>query len=182
MIVRFAQLSAFAAALLVAGSSSAAPMEVAPSTVTVVYGKVLSGTAHSLAFDDGETLNICKFFVPNVPVDPVTFRVETNLPMDASSLAFHITGRAVNFGTYTQSLNLFDWNRGVFDPSTNVTSPLTRAASEMVCFNQGDVSKYVRSTDRRVWALVRVRATGFTPVNNWQAEYERAWFEFETPV
>lgn len=165
---------------MMARTAAPAPVQVSPTTVTVVYGRVVAGDVNGISTVDGITLKLSKFVVPVVPVDPVTFRVESNLPAVPTSLAFHLIGRAVHFGTYTQSLNLYDWNRNLFDPLTNVTSPLLPTDGEMVCQHIGDVSKFYRVSDLRVWALVRVRAIGFTPVNNWQVEYDRAWFEMDT--
>lgn len=165
--------------LLVAKSAWPTLVDIVPTTVTIVYGRCAAGDVTSLALADGVGLKVCKFVVPILPVDPVTFRVEANLPGPVSGLKFHVVSKATHFGQYTQSLNLFDWSKSLFDPMTNVTTPLTRSDTEVVCTALGDVSRYVRPNDFRVWALVRARALGFTPVANWQVEFDRAWFEID---
>lgn len=150
---------------------------VPPTTVTVVYGKRAAGDAQSLAALDGASLRVCRFLVPNQSLDPVQVRVEATLPWRPMNLWLKASARAVNSGSYSWSLNLYDWERGLFDPATNVTAPLTTSVSSQETIAKGRIDRYVRASDNKVWGLLRVRSTGPVSTTLWCAEFDQAVWE-----
>lgn len=177
MLAPFSRCVFAASVLLLTKTVFADSVDIQPSTVTVVYGRVSLGNVGSLSAVDGNCLTVSKFVVPAIPVDPVTFRIETSLPAIPASLVFHLLGHQSNLGQYQQTLNLFDWTKGVFEPQTNVTAMLSKDDTELTCQPIGSVTNYVRQVDNRVWALVRVRTLGLVPTPTWKISYDRAWFE-----
>ncbi|MBS1724432.1 MAG: hypothetical protein JSS66_15930 [Armatimonadetes bacterium] len=176
-MARVAMSVAFLANLVpIAASQQAVPV----NAVTVVYGRTISGSVADLVDADGACFRFSRFTVANLQVDPVTLRFEARLPAAPSSLSFHITGRCVAIGNYTQSLNLFDWTKNVFDPFTNATAPLLQSGTTMVCGTFGPPSNYMRTTDNKAMALVRVRVAGPTPLLFWEVEYDQAYFEVQS--
>lgn len=152
---------------------------VAPDRVTPVYGRVTAGSVAQLRLEDGACLRVSRYTVPNLPVDPVTFRVEATLPSLPAAMSLRLVSRSAQMGAFTQSLNLYDWTKSVFEPMTNVTTPLLTGFAVSVCPTVGAVDRYVRPGDNRVWALVRVRPVGPTFVQVWSAEFDAASFDIE---
>lgn len=150
---------------------------VAPSTVTVLFGQKQSGNAASLATIDGNTLRVCRFLVPNQQTDPVQVRVEAVLPWQPMNLWFKATAKSASAGAFTWSLNLYDWTTNLFDPATNSTAGLSAQNSELETIAKGDISRYVRSSDRKVWALLRARAVGPTASLSWCVDIDQAAWE-----
>lgn len=93
-----------------------------------------------------------------------------NLWLKASARAFHN-------GSYSWSLNLYDWERGLFDPATNVTAPLTTSLSSQETIAKGRIDRYVRASDNKVWGLLRVRSTGPVSTTLWCADFDQAVWE-----
>lgn len=180
MLVRLSRGLALAVLCPTLASWGMAQQIVPVNAVTVVYGRAVSGSVRELTDLDGAFYRFSRFTLPNVPVDPITLRFEARLPSVPTQLSFHIFGRNVAFGSYSQSLNLFDWTKNVFDPFTNVTGPLSQAGVGMVCTTFASPSNYMRTTDNKAMALVRVRVSGPTPVLYWEVEYDQAWFEVQT--
>jgi len=176
MLACLGRLVTLAGILVVRDPSFGALVEVRPTAVTVLYGRIVSGDATSLAVEDGSALRVSRFTVPNSLIHPVMFRLEGNLPSSTTSLSFSILGRKVTNGVYSQSLNFYNWTTNLYDPYTNVTGLLQGTYTSMTCTAPGDVSRYVRNSDRKVMALVRVRPVGPTPILQWETEYDRAYF------
>ncbi|MBS1724165.1 MAG: hypothetical protein JSS66_14570 [Armatimonadetes bacterium] len=147
------------------------------SSFTVVFGQKTSGNAASLAAADGDALRVCKFIVPNQSIDPVQVRMEGNLPWQPMNLWFRLRAKAATVGSYTVSLNLYDWTTSLYDPASNVTTSLTTSYTESETIAKGDISRYVRANDKRVWALVRVRPTGPVSSSAWCADFDQALWE-----
>ncbi len=180
MFARFSRSVMAAAVLLVAKTAMSDPVDVQPSTVTIVYGRVFSGNIFSLQADDSNSIVISRTLVPNLTVEPIVFRVETSLPATPVSLSFHVLSRQGSAGQYQQYLNLYDWTKGLFEPLTNVTTWLSREWSDVECLAVGSADRFTRPLDNRVWALVRVKPLGLVPTLNWKIEYEKAWFSMTT--
>lgn len=150
---------------------------VPPTSFTVVYGQKQSGNAASLVAVDGDALRVCRFFVPNQQTDPVQVRVEANLPWEPMNLWLKATAKSTTGGAFTWSLNLYNWQTGLYDPSTNVTSPLASTYTSQETIAKGDISRYWRASDRKVWALLRARTTGPTTTLNWCVAFDQAVWE-----
>lgn len=180
MLDRFARSVPVLGALLIAEHSFGEVVDVAPSRITVVYGRVMAGSASSLSTPDGDPLTVCRFTVPNGSVAPITFRIEAQAPANTGLSTFRLTSRQSALGVFNQSLNLFDWSRNVFDPYTNVTNGLSDTYAEAVCNSVGDPAKYVRASDRKMMALVRVRPLGPTLFLGWSADFDCASFQVQT--
>ena len=176
MLASIARLVSLAGALLVKEPSFGTTVNVVPSAITVIYGRIVSGGVSSLTFEDGTTLRMSRFTVPNNLVYPITLRIEAYIPSSTAILSFSVLSRKVSVGAYSQSLNLYNWTTNLFDPNTNVTAMLQGSFTTMDCSASGDVSRYVRASDRKVMALVRVRPIGPTPVLHWETEYDRTFF------
>lgn len=161
--------------LILTESLMAIETQIAPDTLKMVFGKVVSGDVSSLSFSDESTLRICRFTVPNNSYDPIWFNVEASMPSSPTNLKFSLISKGLNVGNYSQTLYLFDYQSRLFDPNTAVTSTVAKVNFTMVCRAAGNSAKYW-STDHRVKALVRARAIGLSPVFSWQLEYDRAWF------
>ena len=149
---------------------------VAPDKATIVYGQVSSGTVADLAVKDGASLRVCRFIVPNQSVAPITLRIEATLPFTPMNLWLETVNRATSAGAFTVSLNLMDWTTGLYDPASKATASLTTAWSSLECVAKRDITRYVRPSDRRVWALLRVRPTGPVATNAWCSEHDLAIF------
>ena len=173
----FARLATLALAHRIALGVCWGQVQVTPDVLTVIYGQVVSGDMSAFIEADGLALRMSRFTVPNVPVDPVTFRLEAKLPFKPVGLKFVLLARSITPGPISQSINLYDWTRNLFDPLTNVTGPLPKTFVQMECNAQGDVSRYVRPGDNKVMALVRARPTGPVAVLLWQVEYDLANFQ-----
>ncbi|MBS1723231.1 MAG: hypothetical protein JSS66_09800 [Armatimonadetes bacterium] len=147
------------------------------SSFTVVFGQKTAGNVASLASADGDALRVCRFIVPNQSVDPVQVRMEATLPWQPMNLWFKLRAKAAMVGSYTVSLNLYDWTTSLYDPASNVTTPLSTSYSESETIAKGDISRYVRASDKKVWALVRVRPTGPVSSSAWCADFDQAVWE-----
>lgn len=180
MIDRVARSVPVLGALLIAEPSFGEVVDVVPSRITMVYGRVAAGSASSLALLDNDALTVCRFTVPNGSVSPVTFRIEAQAPINTGLSTFRLTSRRSSTGMFNQSLNLFDWSRNLFDPYTNVTNALSDTYGGAVCASVGDPAKYVRASDRKMMALVRVRPLGPTLFLGWSADFDCASFQVQT--
>ena len=136
----------------------------------------------SLMAQDGEAMRFCRFTVPSADIYPLTLRFEGHLGSTPSSLSFSIIGKSSAFGVYSQSLNLYDWTKGLFEPNTNSTALLSKTYGRMDCFPWSEAWRYVRPSDKKVMALVRVKVIGVEASAGWPADYDRAWFTYEPGV
>lgn len=173
----FARLTVLVAVQRIALGVCWGQAQVSPNVMTVLFGRVVAGDVGSLSASGEEhVLRMTWLNVPNLSVDPVSFRLEAKLPFRPVSMSFSITSRSVQAGMFRQTLNLYDWTKNLFDPFTNVNGPMYRTFTDMACHAPGDVGRYVRAGDNKVMALVRARPVGPVAVAGWEVEYDTAAF------
>ena len=175
MHARLARHLLVAFTLIMTESLMAVETQVVPDSYKLVFGKVVAGDVGSLAQSDGNVLRLCRFTVPNSNYDPIWFNVEAPVPVSPTNLKCNLVSKSLNFGTYSQTLFLFDFQNRLFDPNTAITSTMAKSNFTMTCSAVGSSTKYW-STDHRVRALVRAKCIGMSPVFGWQVEYDKAWF------
>lgn len=169
------QQSTLATALTVTG---AGPVEVAPSSVSVQFGRIDSGDVNSLSAVDGNVFRVCKFVVPNQLVAPVTFEVTGNAPSgSATSLTFRTVVRMANAGSFSQTTDLFDWVAAAYSATDVRTDPLNTSFQTFDLAGTGTLSRYIDGANaNRMRARVRVVKTGPSAASVWCSEHDRtAW-------
>ncbi|MBS1715746.1 MAG: hypothetical protein JST30_15575 [Armatimonadetes bacterium] len=151
---------------------------VEPVSYTVKLGKASSGDVSSLRSADGDALRVCKFVVPNAQAAPVNVEVEATSPYAVpTSLSFAVRSKMASAGQFAQTLDLYDWNAGAFDPVDTRTDALTTSYSVNELAASGALTRYVRAGDGAVRARYRVRVTGVSSVALWCHDADRAvWY------
>lgn len=148
-----------------------------PTAYTIVYGRSVSGSVGSLSKLDSDPIRVSRAFVPTLATDPIQIRIEGNLPWNPLNFWFRVTAKSNNVGSFSASINLYNWTSGVYDPASNVTVPLGQSYIPFETVAIGDISRFVRPSDRRVWALFRARQTGFVAVIQWSIDVDQAVWE-----
>ncbi|MBS1721692.1 MAG: hypothetical protein JSS66_01665 [Armatimonadetes bacterium] len=150
---------------------------VRPTSFTVNLGRLNSGDVASLGDIDGNVLQVCKFIVPNQTAAPVTVQLDGSASFTTcSSISFAMTSRMSHSGVYGQTLDLWDWTTGNWDPANRSDAVNTSFATRELQ-GQGNVQRFVRQSDGAVRARYRVRQTGPGSVAIWCHEVDRAlWY------
>lgn len=147
---------------------------VKPSSMTVNLGNLTSGSVADLGTVNGSSVRTCKGLVPNLVVAPITVQFEGYCVIGTcSAIKLRFNSRMANAGTYTQTLDPWNWVTGTWDTvdvrndvlnltftsrELNGTAPLNRWL---------DISGQLR-------ARYRVKQTGISPVPVWCHEVDEA--------
>lgn len=140
---------------------------VVPQSVVVRLGRVQSGGLQDLASDDGQELVVCRFFVPNTQVAPVTVEIDgqTNYAT-VNRLAFAASGKMVHGGVFTQTLDLFDYQANAFSVVDVRTDPVTTSKTRRELWATGSADRY-RGPNGVLKGRYRIRQTGVGAVAVW---------------
>lgn len=145
---------------------------VAPSVLNVRYGRVDSGDLSSLAVEDNVPLRVCKFIVPNSTVSPVTVEVEATNPLSSyTALRLAVRFKMFTVGSYRQTLDMYDWSAGAFDP-TNVRADDLTTTYQTVELVGTSVARYTNGNGL-MRARYRIVQTGPTAIANWCVDHDR---------
>ncbi|MBS1721737.1 MAG: hypothetical protein JSS66_01890 [Armatimonadetes bacterium] len=140
--------------------------------IQVNLGYVRQGDYHSLSAIDGDTLQVARFFVPNLP-SRIQYSVSgTTTFGDLSALTLETYGKMGQPGAFTETLELFNFDSGNYDP-TDVRSVSFGAANQQVDLTgTGDVSRY-RRTDGLLRARLTVVQSGPSTNSGWWAAHDK---------
>jgi hypothetical protein len=144
--------------------------------ITATLGRLVSGDKHSLDYSDGAPLRACKGFVPNVTVAPVTIQLDGVSNFDTlSALSLHVNSRMVNAGSFTQTIDLFDWSTNAYSLVDVLSTPITLTYQTQDVNATGVVSRYL-GAGHELRGRLRVKQTGFAATPVWCTEFDEANF------
>jgi hypothetical protein len=139
-----------------------------PSVFSVKLGRLDAGNLNSLFSIDGNALRVCRFFVPNATTPPVNVEVESTAPStSASAMNFNIHSRVANSGSFSQDVQLFDWVSNDWSTTARRVDPINTTYTTRTLTAPSPVTRYIRSSDRRVLARWRIAVTGPVSVPIW---------------
>ncbi|MBS1721906.1 MAG: hypothetical protein JSS66_02745 [Armatimonadetes bacterium] len=154
----------------------------APDDLTVKLGRVNNGDAQSLADLDGDYLEVCKFVVPNSTTPPVIFEVGGTAP---NGLVWNVGSHAYSLanvmGQVEQKVDFYNWSSDSYDPSTERRFPMHTQYEFSDADVDQDPSSFIRGSDRRVQARVRVSTSGPVSGVNWCVRFDEFSFRFSVP-
>lgn len=134
------------------------PVVVRPDSATVLLGRLDAGDATSLRQEDGAVLRVCRFIVPNQTVAPIQLQVDGTTSVAPQLLDFTVRSRMATVGSFSQTLELFDWTSNAFDPTDRRTDAIDTNFAARTQAGSGSVAKYSASGALR--GKVSVRQTG----------------------
>ncbi|MBS1715551.1 MAG: hypothetical protein JST30_14580 [Armatimonadetes bacterium] len=153
--------------------------DVFPAAATVNIGWLALGDYFSFSANDGDVFRVCKFTVPNLQVPPVQVTLSAFSPNATyTKLSLAAVSRAMVSGLFRQTLELYDFRRGDYDPTDVRTDPMTRQWRSDELEATGDIKRYIR-TDRLVRARYSVRCIGPSSVPGWCVEHDQVKWHFE---
>ncbi len=143
----------------------------APTQVAVRLGRLNRGTLASLATNDNDVYEVCKFFVPNQQVPPVNVEIEAvvGAGYPVASLSLLVASSATSTGL-RQDVELWNWTTGQWTNST--TRNLTTTEAPSLVF--GSVANHFDPATRRVRARLRVSAVAPVSQPNWCYRVDQA--------
>lgn len=143
-----------------------------PDTLTVRYGALEAGGVESLALVDGQSVRICRFFVPNQIVAPVTIELEGTTPVAVpSQIRFRTFARMTTAGLFSQTLDLYDWTIGGFSSSASVTETIGTSPKWTVV---GSPLPNLFVAAGRIRARVQIYRTGPNAAGRWCLSVDQA--------
>ncbi len=150
----------------------------AAASVRVNLGRLDEGDVTSLANVDGKVLRVCRFIVPNTLTDPINVTVESGSQAVSSitDLKFRVRTRMAQSGSFSQTVELFDWTTNSFTTGDSVTFVVNRTFQDVVLQATGNVSRYLQAGTNALRARYRVRATGPVGASNWCNEHDAAFW------
>lgn len=148
-----------------------------PTSSTVRFGQATSGTMANLAAIDGVNYRVCKAFVPNVFVAPVTVELNGTSPVVApTDLRFRTFSKMTVAGSFSITLDLYDWVAGGFSPTDVFTEAIGTPYRSTIVTATGTLSRYIGASSA-VRARYRIRPTGFVASPAWCHDLDQAvWF------
>jgi hypothetical protein len=132
-----------------------APVVVRPDSATVVLGRTDSGDVTSLRQEDGVSLRVCRFIVPNQSVAPIQVRVDGTTAVPPLMLDFTVRSRMATVGSFSQTLELFDWTSNAYDPADARTDLIDTNFASRTQSATGSASRYSASGALRAKYSVR---------------------------
>ena len=147
---------------------------VAPSTFVANFGQVTSGSVGSLASVDSNSLRVCKAFVPNLIVYPVTVQVDGVAPIaSCTGIKFRVNSRMANGGSFIQTLETWNWTTGSWDPTDTRTDSMSTSFVSRELLGTGTLSRWLRS-DGSLRARYKAKLNGFSAVVVWCHETDES--------
>lgn len=147
-----------------------------PKTINVVFGRHGGGDLDSLESADGESLDVCKFIVPNQNVSPVTVEYEAECAIK-SPFAYRLrsTTSTSIAGSFQQVVDLYDWQTTAYSPVDVRTDTLGTAWKTVELQGSGSLARYV-GPGRTMRARIRVRPNGPVSGSAWCVRFDRIEF------
>ncbi|MGE0002433.1 MAG: hypothetical protein AB7T05_10230, partial [Fimbriimonadaceae bacterium] len=147
-----------------------------PKSINVVFGKHAGGDLDSMENADGESLDVCKFIVPNQNVSPVTVEFEAECAIK-SPFAYRVrsTTSTSIAGSFQQVVDLYDWQTMAYSPVDLRTDSLGTAWKTVELQGSGSLARYV-GPGRTMRARIRVRPTGPVSGSAWCVRFDRIEF------
>ncbi|MBL8065073.1 MAG: hypothetical protein JNM34_04350 [Chthonomonadaceae bacterium] len=131
-----------------------------PSSIVVRRGRVDAGSVSNLATQDGSSLRVCKFFVPNNLVAPVEVEIiGTTLVMNPTQLTFTMLSRMAVSGSFAQQIDLYDYSTSSFSTSATRTDGTGTTYQRRYLDGAGTMSHFV-GPNGEVRARYSVKQTG----------------------
>ncbi|MCW5936588.1 MAG: hypothetical protein KIT11_04700 [Fimbriimonadaceae bacterium] len=159
------------AVLTVTGGSN---VEVAPGSFTVRLGRLASGNVQSLAGRDGDSLVVCKFIVPNQFVEPINVEIDGTAPgSNPTSLSFTVLSRMDTTGSFSQILDMYNWQTNSFDATDVRTDAVGTTFTERTLNGTGSLGRYVGGGNA-LRARYRIKQTGPAGASIWCQLTDRA--------
>lgn len=148
-----------------------------PTNYTLRFGQVTSGGTGNLTAIDGNVMKACKAFVPNLTVAPVTIELNGTSPVtNPSSFRFRTWSRMATGGSYSITLDLYDWSTSSFSPTDTFTDSIGLPFKATTVQGSGTLSRFIGSANS-VRARYRIKPTGFVATPVWCHELDQAvWF------
>lgn len=151
--------------------------QINPDSFTVRLGQVSSGGLGQIADIDGQALRVCKFIVPNQQVAPITVEVDGTSPITSPiAMQFRTYSQMNVSGTFSVTLDLYDWSTNSFSATAVSTTPLANVWKAAGVAADAPISRFVSGTNK-VRARFRIRQTGPASSNSWCNELDQSvWF------
>ncbi len=134
----------------------------APVSQNVGLGRVTGGDLQSLAFDDGNAEQICKFVVPSNSAPIVRLDLGFDCPFtEPAAIDLVVKLKWLNAGLYTARLSQYDFLAGQFDQCLADT---VVSGSYQVLYGQStsQPERFVEVGTQRTLGRVEIRSTGPT--------------------
>lgn len=151
---------------------------VQPATMSVTLGNITGGNLSSLKHADGNNLRICKGLVPNLIVDPIQITCTTTTAFTSTQIERIFTcfvGKMVNAGSFTLSMDHFNFTTGVFPVGATTPLGLTQKSFAV---SPGSPLDYV-SGSGEIRSRVRIKANGLVPVPVWCVDIDLIEFSIQ---
>jgi hypothetical protein len=136
---------------------------VVPTTLTVNLGKISSGNVASLAADDNNPLNMCKFVVPNLlsPFIQIVLDGTTTLST-LTSYSFDTKAKMLSAGSFKLIGEAFNFTSNTYD-ATNSVNAFNLSFSVLNVPNAAAANQY-RGAGGAVRGRLKVQQTGVSAV------------------
>ncbi|MBS1723757.1 MAG: hypothetical protein JSS66_12480 [Armatimonadetes bacterium] len=146
--------------------------EVFPQDVTVSLGLIRLGDVHSLGAIDGDTFQVQRFVVPNLPTR-IQFAATAVSPFPSiSALTFATYGRMAQSGAFNQRLNVYNFQTGDYDLTDTRVDSFGTGFGEKSLVATGNIGRYRRS-DGLMRGRVTVTQAGPASSSDWWTAYDR---------
>ena len=145
---------------------------VAPDDLKVPLGKLDHGDLASLSDLDTDSLRVCKFFVPNLTIDPVQIKVFAHLFEVPQFLSLYSTSRLTVAGSFQQTLELFDQSTQSYGDGDFRVDPINLSMATHRLDATGDLSRYV-GQGGVLEARYKVKQTGFSASYAWCSDVDQ---------
>lgn len=155
----------------------AGSIQINPTSVVVRLGQINSGGLGQISDIDGQALRVCKFIVPNQQVAPITVEVNGTSPVASpTQFQFRTFSRMSITGSFSETIDLFDWNLNNFSPSAVFTATLGTTYVPIGVAADVPVSRFVGSGNA-IRARYRIRQVGPASSAFWCCDMDQAvWF------
>ena len=150
---------------------------VAPKSYQTLLGEVTSGTVDSLGAPDGDYLEICKSFVPNMNISPIQVEFTATSPVAyPNMLDFRTIGKTNLAGMFTQKVEFFNWSLHSYDgPIYNQIGLGSRLSESFATATlKNPLVRYVDPVSQTIKAKVSIKANGFVSSPSWCVRLDQA--------
>lgn len=138
--------------------SSPSSETVSATGLTLNLGKITSGNVTSLQAEDGNSLTVCKFFIPNQNSPFIQFVVTGNTTF-TTPIAFRtrLVSKMVDSGAFNQTIRLFNFTTNAYDESR--TDALPTSFSDISLGGTGLLSRYL-GANGLLQTMIQIKQVG----------------------
>ena len=152
-----------------------------PTSLTVKLGSYKFGVAGDLVNVDGNSVRVCKGFVPNLITPPVQVELNSVAPgSTAADFYFWINAKMVTVGSFKMKVELFNFNTNAYDPTNFIDTTVNTTASWYLTSGTGAVGRFI-GPGNAVRSKYSIRATGFVASPAWCTEVDAAQWQYVAP-